>query len=345
MKKIIFVLGLILGVTSSVISQDVHYTLVNPRVDFEEGTFYHLVDVLSYSNEGFKLGSGQLYINYDTIAFGPNVFMNDKLQIILPDSSVLNEKVGSPPFEFSFYGDIISNDNTFNRFSYSWQHDFSNDCLLEQNMNQYSDVLFTIKIEYKEDQEVVDPGICLEGSAVYVDQTFTACGPLPCNTSDCFNYPGNKIVADFYSCSECLIVYSTNDAGIGSLRAAISCAVAGDTIRFAPNLRSDSILLSSGQLDINKELYVIARHELKIVVQGELVNRVFDILNGHDILLEGLSIISGIAQQGSGVRNNGQLTIKDFTIFYKQGLSNGSSFQNLDSLTVKGINRFMQIQN
>lgn len=333
-----------MGIVTTVFGQDVHYTLINPRVENDEGTYYHLVDVLSYSNEGFKLGSGQLYINYDTTVFGSNVFMNDKLQIILPDSSVLNEKVGAPPFEFSFYGDIITNDNTYNRFSYSWQHDFSNDCLLEQNMNQYSDILFTIKIEYKDDQEFADPGICLEGSAVYVDQTFTACGPEPCNTSDCLNYPGDQIVADFYSCSECLIVYTTNDDGVGSLREAIVCAESGDTIRFAPNLRSDSILLASGQIDINKELYVIAKEDLKIVVQGELVNRVFDILNGQDVLLEGLSIISGVAQQGSGIRNNGNLTIKNLTIFYHQEVAGGSFLQNLDSLRVLGDNKIVRIE-
>lgn len=343
MKKITFIFSLIISIVITVSSQDVHYTLVNPRVENEEGTYYHLVDVLSYSNEGFKLGSGQLYINYDTIAFGSNVFMNDKLQIILPDSSVLNEKVGAPPFEFSFYGDIITNDNTFNRFSYSWQHDFSNDCLFDQNMNQYSDVLFTIKLEYKDDLEVADPGICLEGSAVYVDQTFTACGPAPCNTSDCFNYPGNQIIADFYSCSECLIVYSTSDSGVGTLREAISCALDGDTIRFAPNLRSDSILLSSNQLDINKELSIIAKSNLKIVVNGEFVNRVFDIVVNNEVLIEGVNLIAGDAQQGSAIRNYGNLLIKDVVVSYQYHPLLESVVQNHEQMLIRGDVRIIQI--
>jgi hypothetical protein len=342
MKKIVIILNLVLFFGTALQAQDVHYTLTNPRDMNEGGDYFYYVDVLSYSNEGFKLGSGQLYFNYDTTAFGPNVFVNDRLEVLLPDSSVLNQKVGAPPFEFSFYGDIIINDNTYNRFSYSWQHDFSFDCLLEENMNPYSDVLFTLKLKYKEGMENADPGICLEGSAVYVDQTFTACGPDPCNTSDCFNHPGDQLTMDFYTCSECLIVYSTNDAGVGTLREAITCASTGDTIRFAPNLFSDSIVLSSAQLDLNKDLFIIAKKDLGLVVRGELVNRVFDVLQGNEVFLEGISIISGMAQQGSGIRNDGKLSLKNMTIYYDVEVPPGSVIQNLDSIHVVGFNAIIK---
>ncbi|MBW3586122.1 MAG: DUF4347 domain-containing protein, partial [Cyanobacteria bacterium 0813] len=47
-----------------------------------------------------------------------------------------------------------------------------------------------------------------------------------------------------------IVVANNSDSGPGSLRAAIATAVAGDIITFAPGLASQTITLTSGQLDI-----------------------------------------------------------------------------------------------
>lgn len=324
-------------------AQDVHYTLTNPRNVDENGTIYHMVDVLTFSNSGFKLGSGQLYFNYDTTAFGPNAYNNGNLQVIIPDGSILNTTLGQPPLEFSFYGDIVANDNTYNRFSYSWQHDFSSACLFDENVNYYTDVLFTLKFKFKPGQSNVDPGICFEGSAVYIDQTYTACGPVDCNTSNCFAFPGIQLVADFYSCnSACHIVYSTLDSGPGTLRDALSCTAAGDTILFAPNLRYDSIQLTSAELILDKDIHIVAKEDLSIHVNGNDVNRVFDVLINNTAYIEGIHITPGSATQGGTLRNNGVLILKGVTIHGTGSPQDSSLIQNQMEIIIEGTTRVVK---
>lgn len=322
-------------VVTSVYAQDVTYTLTNPRVETDGVDSFFLTDVLTYSNEGFKLGSGQLYFTYDTTAVGANVFSNSSLEVILPDSSMLNHRVGTPPFQFSFYSSLITNDNTYNRFSQSWQHSFSGDCMIDQNVNPFSDALFTIKLRFKQGYSHVDPALCLEGSAVYIDQTFTACGPDPCNTADCLNHPGSQVAEDVYTCSDCLIVYSTADAGPGTLRGAIECAASGDTVRFSPNLRADSIILTSSTLEVDKALVIAAKAKLGIAVNGVGVDRTLDILNNGDLVLSGLSIVGGSAVDGAAIRNVGNLLMEFINVEANGNVSTNSTVHNLGSLLIK----------
>jgi len=160
-KYFIILLGLFCFV--NVEGQDVTYSLSNPRMETEGLDDYFLADVLTYSNLGFKLGSGQLYFNYDTLAFGPNIFNSGALEIIIPDSSILDRRVGSPPFSFNYYGNFITNDNIYSRVSFSWQHDFSYACLDTVNVDYYTGVLFTLKIKYLSGQAGQNTGLCLEG--------------------------------------------------------------------------------------------------------------------------------------------------------------------------------------
>ena len=341
MKKL-FKFIIFFFISNAIIGQDVHYTLTNPRNVTESGDTYHMVDVLTFSSAGFKLGSGQLYVNFDTTAFGLNVVANDHLEIIIPEGSVLNESVGAPPFVFNFYGDIVLNDNTFNRFSYSWQHDFSNACLFEENINYYTDVLFTIKLKFKPGQAGTDPGICFEGSAVYIDQTFTACGPFDCSTSNCFDFPGQQLVADFYTCeSACTIVYSTEDDGPGSLRNAIACADIGDTIVFAPNLSFDSIQLTTTQLELNKHVNIIAKEDLSILVNGSGIFRVFNILVNREVYIEGLQLTSGEAGSAKSIRNRGMLTLNNVTIHNTGNEQSNNIIRNENQLIIQGVTRIL----
>ena len=334
-KYFIILLGLFCFV--NVEGQDVTYSLSNPRMETEGLDDYFLADVLTYSNLGFKLGSGQLYFNYDTLAFGPNIFNSGALEIIIPDSSILDRRVGSPPFSFNYYGNFITNDNIYSRVSFSWQHDFSYACLDTVNVDYYTGVLFTLKIKYLSGQAGQNTGLCLEGGNNYVDQTFTACGPSDCNTNDCFNNPGTQLLTDFYICDDCRIVYSKEDSGVGTLREAISCAVPGDTIRFAPNLRIETIGISSAELTIDKDINILARKELAITVSGEQTNRVFNISAGNEMILEGLTLLNGTDAESNCILNLGDLTLRDLTIKSANGIT--PQIKNQGTLDIEGTVR------
>lgn len=341
MNRLIIILSLVFWAQMSFL-QDVTFTLTNPRIESESGNDYFLADVLSYSNSGFKLGSGQLYFNYDTSAFGPNMHSNNNLEMIIPDSSVLNAKVGVPPDENDFYNDFVTNDNRYSKFSFSWQHAYSFSCLDTNNIHVYSDLIFTIKLKFKAGQSGTDPGVCIESGNNYVNQTFTPCGPVSCDVKDCYNHPGTQIVNDLYPCDDCTIVYSNADSGPGSLREAIACANAGDTIRFARNLRADSIFITSDFYSINESISILADKDFGIVVSGNAVDRVFDVLSGNDVVLEGLHLIQGSGVDGSIIKNAGNLSIVNLSMYMSTSGTQNSHILNLGTMSIDGDNVLIQ---
>jgi hypothetical protein len=118
-------------------AQDVNYTLVNTRNINEGGIDYHLADVIVKSDDGFKLGSGQLYFNYDTSAFGANIKAHNNIQILAPQlSTILGEKISYASQDVNFFSEVVINDNTRSRFSISWQQSLSGACYSGFNVIQ-----------------------------------------------------------------------------------------------------------------------------------------------------------------------------------------------------------------
>ena len=72
-----------------------------------------------------------------------------------------------------------------------------------------------------------------------------------------------------------LTVTSGADSGPGSLRQAIADAAPGDTIVFAKNVHN--ITLTSGELDITKNLDIEGPGSNKLTISGNDHSRVFDI--------------------------------------------------------------------
>lgn len=199
MKKLLFNTLLSLCSIYSIHAQDVSFTFANAQ-NTNGGNSYE-VDVMISSVSGFKLGSGQLYFNYNTAAFGTNVVANSKVTITRPVSSVLGTLVGTPPFQFDFYNNFVENDNNTSRFSFSWQHAFSEACLSGNNITNSAVVLFHLKIDYTGGGAGQSPDLCFESSSGFDNQTFTACGPATCTNADCGSNPGSQITNDSYNCA------------------------------------------------------------------------------------------------------------------------------------------------
>ena len=88
-------------------------------------------------------------------------------------------------------------------------------------------------------------------------------------------------------------VTTTADTGAGSLRAAIAAAAAGDTIQFAAPLSGQSVLLTSGELAINKNITIDGPGADQLAVKkasGSPDFRIFHVLLGHSFILKGLTI-------------------------------------------------------
>ncbi len=118
-----------------------------------------------------------------------------------------------------------------------------------------------------------------------------------------------------------VIVTSSADSGPGSLRAAITSAVSGETIEFANSVHS--IALTSGDLPISVNLKIQGPGADKLTISGDNANlasacRVFDISGSVTVTIAGLTIANGEAvvteylgaNGGGGILNEPGATLK-----------------------------------
>jgi hypothetical protein len=112
-----------------------------------------------------------------------------------------------------------------------------------------------------------------------------------------------------------LTVINNLDSGSGSLRADIAAANSGDTIVFAPSLNGQTITLTSGVLDINKNLTIQGPGASQLTVSGNNTSQVFKVEATEQVSLSGLTISNGSTTGlGGGIYNNGNLTISACTL-------------------------------
>ena len=128
-----------------------------------------------------------------------------------------------------------------------------------------------------------------------------------------------------------ITVTSGADAGVGTLRAAITSAIAGDTIAFSG---VTTVTLTSGQLTINKNLTINGGTGVTITRSGVTEFRIFNISSAMTVVFNKLSITNGkAAGQAGGVQNNGILTLNDCIITNNEA-PQGGGLQNDGTLTM-----------
>jgi len=108
-----------------------------------------------------------------------------------------------------------------------------------------------------------------------------------------------------------ILVTNTNDSGPGSLRNALAAANDGDTID-ATGV-SGTILLTSGELQINHNVIINGPGAASLSVNGNAISRVFENFASH-VTISGITITNGLPllpdnNGGGGVLNHGGLTL------------------------------------
>src|SRR5262245_59163887 len=126
-----------------------------------------------------------------------------------------------------------------------------------------------------------------------------------------------------------LTVLNTNDAGAGSLRQTIISAAAGDTIVFAAGV-TGTIALTTGLLDINKNLTIQGPGANVLAVSGSNASKVFQIEPGVTVAISGLTVQNGTGLLGSGIANSGTLTLTDVAVINNGvvGTAGGGIYNN-----------------
>lgn len=202
MKKLIPILMLIL--TTNILSaQDVTFTFSNAQNTNDGTDDFYEVDVMISTTSDFMLGSGQLYINYNTAAFGTNVSMNSNIELTYPNGTYI---LGQHEKDFNFgdlYKDYVTNDNTTSRVSFSWQQNYAAGVFAGNNVTGTAAALFHMKIKYADVAQ--SPNVCFESVNPFDDQTYTACGPFgsvaPLTVADCGSFAPTQITNDTYDCA------------------------------------------------------------------------------------------------------------------------------------------------
>jgi len=105
--------------------------------------------------------------------------------------------------------------------------------------------------------------------------------------------------------ADVITVTNTNDSGLGSLRQALAAANDGDTITFAV---TGAINLTSGELVINRNIN-ISGPGANLLAISRAANaapfRIFHVMLGHNVIIEGLTISNGSILNifGGGIYN------------------------------------------
>lgn len=129
----------------------------------------------------------------------------------------------------------------------------------------------------------------------------------------------------FPSLAATITVSSTSDSGPGSLRAALAASANGDNIGFSV---TGTILLTSGELVVNKNVAISGPGAANLAVNGNYTNRVFHITNGVSVSISGLTI------------TNGNVPLQPGTFFFGGGIMNDHSTLALSNCAVNGNSAF-----
>jgi hypothetical protein len=104
-----------------------------------------------------------------------------------------------------------------------------------------------------------------------------------------------------------ITVTSTNDSGPGSLRQALVDSHDGDTIDFDPALNGQTILLTTAELAIAKNVTISGPGANLLAVSREQNApgfRIFHVAPNHTVIIQGITITHGIDVTGAGIWND-----------------------------------------
>ncbi|WP_200799168.1 hypothetical protein, partial [Tenacibaculum agarivorans] len=178
MRKLLLAIISLISATS--FAQNISFTFVNARNTNDGTDDYYEADIYIASDTDFILGSGQIYFNYNTAAFGENVKTSGNFTMETPDGCILDTAFGTGIFDPVGYKDFIVNDNTTSRVSTSFQQSSSEFAFtafgISSNVTSTPSHLYSIKFKYVDTNE--SPNVTFEATDLFTGQFFTACGPV-----------------------------------------------------------------------------------------------------------------------------------------------------------------------
>lgn len=137
-------------------------------------------------------------------------------------------------------------------------------------------------------------------------------------------YVGNSLDIGAFE-RQSYVVTNLNDSGPGSLRAAVAQDDDGSSIVFAPNITSGTIVLTSGPIGITSNLNIIGPGANLLTIDANGHGGIFTISPRVAVSLSGLTLANGVASQGGGIFNYGNLTISNATFLNDAAVGDSSN--------------------
>jgi hypothetical protein len=172
-------------------AQNIEFTFANAQTTNDGANDFYEVDVMIATVDGqadFKLGKGQVYINFNTAAFGSNINAGGGLEITHDTGYILSQAN-----ILDYYSTFTANDNSSSRFSFAYQQGINSGSMVD-NVTNIPSKLFHIKMTFTDSGEV--PMVAFEDDETQVagcrDQFETACGPSAAGlaVANCGSEPG-----------------------------------------------------------------------------------------------------------------------------------------------------------
>ena len=143
-------------------------------------------------------------------------------------------------------------------------------------------------------------------------------------------FAGATLLTTSAASAATITVINTNDSGPGSLRQALVDANDGDTINFDSSLKGQTITLTSGQLNVDKDVTISGPGANHLAVDGNAQSRVFQVNPGKTVTIDGLTVQNGYSDFGGGGIDNesAALTVSNSTISGNSASSSGGGIVN-----------------
>ena len=140
------------------------------------------------------------------------------------------------------------------------------------------------------------------------------------------------------------IVTNTNDSGAGSLRDIISCAPAGSTVTFSPTLMGQNIVLTSGEIVINKDLTLNGLGIANSMISGNNASRIFHLMPGKQFTIKNLALKNATAvTNGGAIYVEGNLILENILLQnnFENGVPKAMTLNVTGSFEAKGTIQIM----
>ncbi len=131
------------------------------------------------------------------------------------------------------------------------------------------------------------------------------------------------------------VVMNTNDDGPGSLREIIECLPSGSTVLFSPSLMGQDIVLTSGEIVLDKNLTISADGLIDIDITGNNASRIFTIQPSNMVTIKSLGL-----KNATSMNNGGAVFVKGHLILENAILQNNFENGVPKSMTLNGAGTF-----